>query len=400
MRCLAVCQTELVGRLLARGAQPARRDRVHRREQGARPPSPRRRRQRGGGRPPSGRHLRQGRPAAHDLRHHRGRPAAQPAQGARCRARRRRRARLPARHARRRRTTSGPPHCGPTSPSSRTSRWPSWSRPGCSTELNRSLTRARVQQYQRYFSDADRVLILAPSTIPIRTPSPAAWRCARCCAAPSTTAIIGAMQRVTRPENLRMAEAARHRRRARSRADQFAVVRAASRPSTCSRTTSAALLPHVDLVVDHHPEASRLHGGVQGHPRRLRLDVHDPHGAPAGRGRQHLGAHGDGDALRHQVRHALLRAPDQPRRPRRVLVPLSAGRRRPSSARWKARKSRSSGSTTSSRRWQQGRMARARVLRLPRRAAARGLHPLHGRLLPAARRRAVDDRLRAWSTTS
>jgi hypothetical protein len=29
-----------------------------------------------------------------------------------------------------------------------------------STELNRSLTRQKVQQYQRYFSDADRVLIL------------------------------------------------------------------------------------------------------------------------------------------------------------------------------------------------------------------------------------------------
>ena len=28
------------------------------------------------------------------------------------------------------------------------------------TEFSRSLTRARVQQYQRYFSDADRVLIL------------------------------------------------------------------------------------------------------------------------------------------------------------------------------------------------------------------------------------------------
>jgi len=32
--------------------------------------------------------------------------------------------------------------------------------PRLATELNRSLTRQRVQQYQRYFSDADRVLIL------------------------------------------------------------------------------------------------------------------------------------------------------------------------------------------------------------------------------------------------
>ena len=32
--------------------------------------------------------------------------------------------------------------------------------PTLTTELGRSLTRARVQQYQRYFADADRVLIL------------------------------------------------------------------------------------------------------------------------------------------------------------------------------------------------------------------------------------------------
>ena len=41
--------------------------------------------------------------------------------------------------------------------------------------------------------------------------------------------------------------------------------------------------------------------------------------------------------------------------------------------------------------------ARAGVQRVPRRGAARGLHPLHGRLLPAARRRQVDDRRRASS---
>src|SRR5882724_9268947 len=69
------------------------------------------------------------------------------------------------------------------------------------TEFARSLTRARVQQYQRYMSDADRVLIvlhndpdpdamasgLALRTILHRT---------------KTTAIIGAFQNVTRPENL------------------------------------------------------------------------------------------------------------------------------------------------------------------------------------------------------
>ena len=43
---------------------------------------------------------------------------------------------------------------------------------------------------------------------------------------------------------------------------------------------------------------------------------------------------------------------------------------------------------------QGGRHARAGVLRLHRRGAARGLHSLHRRLLPAARRRQVDDRRR------
>ena len=47
----------------------------------------------------------------------------------------------------------------------------------------------------------------------------------------------------------------------------------ASRWSTCSRTTSAELLDRVDLVIDHHPRAARLQRGLQGHPRRLRLDV-------------------------------------------------------------------------------------------------------------------------------
>ena len=39
------------------------------------------------------------------------------------------------------------------------------------------------------------------------------------------------------------------------------------------------------------------------------------------------------------------------------------------------------------------------VLRVPRHAAARGLHPLRGRLLSAARGREVDDRRRASSAT-
>ena len=33
------------------------------------------------------------------------------------------------------------------------------------------------------------------------------------------------------------------------------------------------LIDRVDLVIDHHPGAARLHGGLQGHPRRLRIDL-------------------------------------------------------------------------------------------------------------------------------
>ena len=72
------------------------------------------------------------------------------------------------------------------------------------TEFSRSLTRARVQQYQRYFSDADRVLILLH-----HDPDPDAMASGlavrNLLRRTKTTAIIGAIQGVTRPENLRMA---------------------------------------------------------------------------------------------------------------------------------------------------------------------------------------------------
>src|SRR5204862_7296253 len=72
------------------------------------------------------------------------------------------------------------------------------------TEFSRSLTRARVQQYQRYFSDADRVLIMLHNDPdPDAMASGLALR--NLLRRTKTTAIIGAMQGVTRPENLRMA---------------------------------------------------------------------------------------------------------------------------------------------------------------------------------------------------
>ena len=95
-----------------------------------------------------------------------------------------------------------------------------------------------MQQYQRYFSDADRVLILLHND-----PDPDAMASGlavrNLLRRTKTTAIIGAIQDVTRPENLRMANLldihveTDHGGRPRRPST-------ASRSWTCSRTTSAA----------------------------------------------------------------------------------------------------------------------------------------------------------------
>ena len=119
------------------------------------------------------------------------------------------------------------------------------------TALGRSLTRARVQQYQRYFSDADRVLILLHND-----PDPDAMASGLALRSllhrTKTTAIIGAFQGMTRPENLRMAN----------------LLDIAVEPVTAEslhafeRIATVDVQPHyfgglldrVDLVVDHHPK--------------------------------------------------------------------------------------------------------------------------------------------------
>src|SRR5687767_15175017 len=72
------------------------------------------------------------------------------------------------------------------------------------TEFSRSLTRLRVQQYQRFFSDADRVLILLHNE-----PDPDAMASGLALRTVlhrnRQTAVIAALQGVTRPENVRMA---------------------------------------------------------------------------------------------------------------------------------------------------------------------------------------------------
>src|SRR6266853_1106855 len=119
------------------------------------------------------------------------------------------------------------------------------------TEFSRSLTRARVQQYQRYFSDADRVLILLHND-----PDPDAMASGLALRTllhrTKTTAIIGAIQGVTRPENLRML-------------NLLDIHVEAVTPESVKEFDRVAIFdvqPHyfgglidrADLVIDHHPE--------------------------------------------------------------------------------------------------------------------------------------------------
>ena len=119
------------------------------------------------------------------------------------------------------------------------------------TEFSRSLTRARVVQYQRYFSDADRVLILLHND-----PDPDAMASGLALRnvlhRTRTTAIIGAIQGVTRPENLRMLNLL----------DIHVEAVTPASVRDYSRVAMVDVQPHyfgglidrADLVIDHHPE--------------------------------------------------------------------------------------------------------------------------------------------------
>jgi nanoRNase/pAp phosphatase (c-di-AMP/oligoRNAs hydrolase) len=119
------------------------------------------------------------------------------------------------------------------------------------TEFSRSLTRARVQQYQRYFSDADRVLIMLHNDPdPDAMASGLALR--NVLRRTKTTAIIGAIQGVTRPENLRMVNLL----------DIHVEPITIASLKEYDRVAMVDVQPHyfgglidrVDLVIDHHPE--------------------------------------------------------------------------------------------------------------------------------------------------
>jgi nanoRNase/pAp phosphatase (c-di-AMP/oligoRNAs hydrolase) len=138
-------------------------------------------------------------------------------------------------------------------------------RPSLATELSRSMTRARVQQYQRYFADADRVLILLHNDPdPDALASGLALR--NLLRRTKTTAIIGAMQGVTRPENLRMA----------NMLDIHVEQITPASFSGFDRIATVDVQPHyfgglldrADLVIDHHPE----HPGYSAVYKDIRAD--------------------------------------------------------------------------------------------------------------------------------
>ncbi len=119
------------------------------------------------------------------------------------------------------------------------------------TELGRSLTRAKVLQYQRYFADADRILILLHNDPdPDAMASGLALR--NLLRRTKTTAIIGAVRGVTRPENIRMANLL----------DIHVEPVTPESFNDYDRVATVDVQPHyfgdqlsrVDLVVDHHPE--------------------------------------------------------------------------------------------------------------------------------------------------
>ena len=258
------------------------------------------------------------------------------------------------------------------------------------TEFGRSLTRARVQQYQRYFADADRVLILLHNDPdPDAMASGLALR--NLLRRTKATAIIGALQNVTRPENLRMANLL----------DIHVETIAAADLQTFDRIAMVDVQPHyftglidrVDLVIDHHPEQ-------QGYSAVYK-DIRSDYGSTCTILTEHLRAV---DAnISERTATAMLYAIKSDtlffnRQANRVdleafsfLYP--ALRRRPDPQDGRRRDHDGAAGLRD-----EGHRARASrrtgVLRVPGRPASRGLHPLRRRLLPAARRRQVDDHRR------
>jgi nanoRNase/pAp phosphatase (c-di-AMP/oligoRNAs hydrolase) len=118
-------------------------------------------------------------------------------------------------------------------------------------EFSRSLTRLKVQQYQRFFSDADRVLILLHNDPdPDAMASGLALR--NVLRRTKKSAVLGAQVGATRPENIRMMNLL----------DIHADTITPDQLAGFDRIAMVDVQPHyfgeefhrVDLVIDHHPE--------------------------------------------------------------------------------------------------------------------------------------------------
>jgi nanoRNase/pAp phosphatase (c-di-AMP/oligoRNAs hydrolase) len=119
------------------------------------------------------------------------------------------------------------------------------------TEFSRSLTRLKVQQYQRFFSDADHIVILLHNDPdPDALASGLALR--NVLRRNRQTAVIAALEGVTRPENQRMMNLLEI---------QIEII-TAEQVNNFDRVAMVDVQPHyfggaidrVDLVIDHHPE--------------------------------------------------------------------------------------------------------------------------------------------------
>jgi len=119
------------------------------------------------------------------------------------------------------------------------------------TEFSRSLTRLKVQQYQRFFADADRVLVLLHNEPdPDALASGLALR--NVLRRTRQTCIIAALEGVTRPENVRMVNLL----------DLHVEPITPAQAGEYERIAMVDVQPHyfgglidrVDLVIDHHPE--------------------------------------------------------------------------------------------------------------------------------------------------
>jgi hypothetical protein len=135
------------------------------------------------------------------------------------------------------------------------------------TEFSRSLTRLKVQQYQRFFTDADRVVIVLHND-PDPDAMASASRCATSLRAQADGGAGGTPGRDA-PENQRMMNLLDIQVEILT-PDQ--IVSFDALPWWMSSPMpSAGIIDRVDLVIDHHPEQPGYNLGLQGHPRRLRI---------------------------------------------------------------------------------------------------------------------------------